>query len=261
MRRIARGFTLLELMVVVTIIAILAATLVPVVLQPWVAERRMETIREMGAIEEAIFGRPELGDYGFLGTMGRLPVTLNELLEPADPLTTPAPQLIQGVARGWNGPYLRVGTPGPLLDGWANPYVMGTAGNGGVYLRSSGPNADVVNTADDIIYPGNTDYGWLSQVGTITIQVMREGTVTSAPTFAAATEVRVSAFDTTTGTWTSLTSMTGDSGMVTFTVAPGSTTTIPFGQHAVTVKRVTSGEDTRIITALRPAVSVSVTVP
>ena len=120
-----RAFTLVETLIVMTIIAIVAGTLLPVITRPYVAEYRAQTIAEMQALESAIVGHPEIGDYGFLGTMGRLPKQ-DELSSEQPPLRAvadcvngAAPQDITcNIPMGWAGPYVRsesiclISTPG-----------------------------------------------------------------------------------------------------------------------------------------------------
>jgi prepilin-type N-terminal cleavage/methylation domain-containing protein len=166
--RAAPGFTLLEVVVAVTIVAIMAGALVPLLIRPQLQQRYTETVSELAALEAAIAGHPELGDFGFLGTLGRLPdaAALSELLEQG---TLAGPALRLGVPRGWNGPYLQGASATPLNDGWGQAYVLETATGGLWRLRSFGPDR-VSGGGDDIVLPAEGSYR--RSVGTLSVELL-----------------------------------------------------------------------------------------
>lgn len=164
----SRGFTLLEVIVAVAIVAIMAGALVPLLIRPMHQQRYAETVAELAALEAAILGRPELGDFGFLGTLGRVPnaAAMNELLLQGA-LSGPALRL--GVPRGWNGPYLQGASQAPLSDGWGNDYLLETAAGGLWRLRSWGPDRAAAG-GDDIVLPAEGTY-WRS-LGTLSLELL-----------------------------------------------------------------------------------------
>ncbi len=104
-----RGFTLLELVVVMSILALLAGAAIPVARRLVDSAARRATRAELEVLAEAA------GEC-FRDTW-RLPAKLEDLLE--DPGTP-----------GWTGPYVEVtgrdaeGRSDALLDGWSRPYVL-----------------------------------------------------------------------------------------------------------------------------------------
>jgi prepilin-type N-terminal cleavage/methylation domain-containing protein len=197
LRRVARAFTLLEMVVVITIIAIIAGSLVPVITRPYITERRLETINEMGAIEEAIIGRPEYGDPGYLGTVGGLPKWQNSSATDIQALVT-APNNVHavttqpsagpqiGVPFGWNGPYIKSEFEDPTIDAWGTPYVINTNVSGHDQttwnIQSAGPDR-VLGTGDDFIFPstlaGGSNY-FLSQ-GVVYVEIDEGYGVSTTP--------------------------------------------------------------------------------
>jgi general secretion pathway protein G len=121
--RAARGFTLLELLVVIVIIGLLAAYVGP----KYFAQLGKSEITVSKAQIEA-FGKA-LDTYRL--DVGRYPTTeegLNALV------IAPA----SATAR-WNGPYLQKGLP---VDPWGNPYRYTAPGSNGLEyeVTSAGPN-------------------------------------------------------------------------------------------------------------------------
>lgn len=192
------GFTLLEMVVVITIIAILAASLVPVLMTPFVTEKRLETVNEMRELERAITGRPEYGDFGFLGTMGRLPIGPTDpeagfatelILQGSMPAVTVTPSGAPvGVPVGWNGPYVRSEYLDPTRDAWGNQYrlILNPSDHSQWRLVSSGQDrvAQITGTnpnnggepCDDVVFPsqatgGVTNALWFSSKGTVFVDV------------------------------------------------------------------------------------------
>lgn len=169
----SRGFTLLELVVVIGIVAVMSASLLPFLIRPQAQARVNETITELEVLRDAIQGNPEAGDWGYLGNMGALPQpdadgVLTPLVEQGTQTDPGFGGLVGtsqefgwgGIALGWNGPYVRKISPSPLRDGWGQPYVILThATEPWRYrLRSGGPDKDPSTTGDNIEFPSTTTW-------------------------------------------------------------------------------------------------------
>jgi prepilin-type N-terminal cleavage/methylation domain-containing protein len=148
MMKTHRGFTLLELVVVIAVIGILVAAVAPAVTQQLLGDRVDGTREELEAIQRAIAGDRGVTTFGFVGDIGRLPATMNELATiGALPAFTTG--TVRNVGMGWRGPYINAGSSASdyLTDAFGRAYTL-SAGQ----VRSPGPDG-VVNNADDIVYP------------------------------------------------------------------------------------------------------------
>lgn len=149
-RRDARGFTLLEMSIVLAIIAILGAVATPMILSRILESRVNATTEEAQVLYEAMVGREsEEGSFGFVGDIGRLPASFEELAQPSGlPLYTVS--TVRGVGMGWKGPYVNTGASATdyLTDAFGRPYTGASTGQ----VRSMGPDG-IAGNADDIVYP------------------------------------------------------------------------------------------------------------
>jgi len=146
------GFTLLEVVIIVAVMAILAAAITPSLLRQIVDAKVLTTRASARAIYEGMVGKADTkGSYGFLGDMGRLPTEVKELVfAPNGAMPAANNRNFRGVTMGWNGPYLTVGESRDDIgkDAWNNEFRL--VGNGQV--RSAGPDG-VFDDEDDIVYP------------------------------------------------------------------------------------------------------------
>lgn len=121
-----RGFTLLEMLLVVFILAALAATTSSVIDDAHDQARVDDTRNRLDLIRTAISGTDDVRApiTGFVADMGRLPVSIRELLEDVSVPPTPYRVDPTGVGSGWRGPYLRTlpGSSGrpEFWDGFGN---------------------------------------------------------------------------------------------------------------------------------------------
>jgi prepilin-type N-terminal cleavage/methylation domain-containing protein len=161
------GFTLIEMTVILSVIAILAAAITPMVLQQLVDARMETTRREAKLLHEAIVGRPDVaGSFGFYGDMGRWPKTFQELLTPEPGAFLFHTDTFRHVGMGWKGPYINAGDSkeDTLTDAFGRPYQGASTGQ----VCSAGSDG-VFGNEDDIVYPPI----WPSPSGRLMVTVKR----------------------------------------------------------------------------------------
>lgn len=119
-----RGFTMLELIIVIAVVSILAAIVTPLAVEQ-ITQKRYEACREeLVLLRKALVGDTRVmeggnrSNYGFLGDVGALPVVLDELLQPGSrPLFQAYTLGGTTFHHGWRGPYVS-----EILDPWGNAY-------------------------------------------------------------------------------------------------------------------------------------------
>lgn len=156
------GFTVMEVVIVLAIVAILAAFLAPLAFEFVQSSKEEATRRDVEQIFKAIVGDPEKGKFGYLGDMGRLPATLTELTEQGSQLAFHTSHAahggsgdhVGGVGTGWRGPYLtgQFATSDLLKDAWGRSFSYTNAGATAGQVVSTGPDG-VLGTADDTKFP------------------------------------------------------------------------------------------------------------
>ncbi|MEW6744580.1 MAG: type II secretion system protein GspG [Planctomycetota bacterium] len=166
-----QGFTLIEMVVVVAIIAAMAAILVPVISDELVSSERSHALGDTQRIAAAI--TQYVKDTRLLPTGPDGDNTINWMFGTGNlPAVNPFDDgdsdalldyLTDGAANGgakWNGPYLQEIPEDP----WGNAYVVNTHGyfqdGEYVWVLSAGPNGDI-DTAVDATAPAGDDIGIL----------------------------------------------------------------------------------------------------
>src|SRR3990170_3876242 len=156
-----KGFTLVEVIVILAVLAILAAIAVPVALRIFERTAEDTTREEMDNIKKALLGNPQKlqtsfrNDFGLLGDIGCLPSTalggLDRLLTQGS-LPAWSFDNTKQAGAGWKGPYI-TGTPGEDFkkDQLGNDYVYTpVAGTCPLTATLASNGLDQTTTSDDI---------------------------------------------------------------------------------------------------------------
>jgi len=220
------GFTLLELVVVIAVLGILAGAVSPAVVQRVMEARVESTQAEAQVLYEAMVGRPAESQFNFVGDIGRLPATFQELAE-AGSLPSYTTGTVRNIGMGWRGPYVNSGTSAGdyLTDAFGRAYTGAASGQ----VRSAGPDG-VANNADDIVYPPSAPV--ISGSVTITVK-----TVQGVKTVVDPAGYRADLYYVSNGVETSLTDA----------VAPFSFANVPMGLHAVQIVKTGSPQAGSIV--------------
>lgn len=172
-----KGFTLIELIMIIILLGILSATAVVLVGNVLEQQRFDETVKEMNELKKAMLGNPELissgarSSFGYVGDMGSLPSSLTAVVEkgalPAFQKTggtggydATLPDL--GTGAGWRGPYIDnkkddAGNYLALRDGWGTPYTYGSSTG---QITSYGPDL-ASGGGDNIVIPETSVAGFV----------------------------------------------------------------------------------------------------
>jgi prepilin-type N-terminal cleavage/methylation domain-containing protein len=127
--RLDRGFTLIELAIIIVILGVLAGVSIPVFSNFTTSAKTNATREEMNTIKRAIVGNAsavaggQFIDRGFEGDCGYLPSALADLARKPDSTAT-----YDRLTRlGWNGPYIDSSRGDYLKDAWGQTYVYDPA--------------------------------------------------------------------------------------------------------------------------------------
>lgn len=134
-----KGFTVIELLMVMLLVGILAVVAVDVVSDTTSESRFEETVNRLKQIQNAMIGDPNLKEggartsFGYLGDVGGIPTAGQGLAAlTTNPGVPVAGYAINSTVRfgiGWNGPYLSGGNSGTdyTTDLWGNALVYSPA--------------------------------------------------------------------------------------------------------------------------------------
>jgi prepilin-type N-terminal cleavage/methylation domain-containing protein len=145
----SRGFTLIELVVVIVIIAIMIGVAVQSGAHLYEAAKVEETRQEMDALATAITGNPELvsngvrSDFGYVGDVGAMPPDLDALFSNPGSYAT------------WNGPYVSNQFTQIVNDYKTDAFGVEYSYAGGATITSIGSGSNMVrrvtNATDDLL--------------------------------------------------------------------------------------------------------------
>lgn len=173
MKNCVKGFSLIEVIAALAILAIVTGIALPFSLRSLDTERERLTISEMQEIHQAIVGNPELGAYGFLGDMGKLPDNLIDLIKKPAGISDFNHDHTNRVGMGWKGPYLSSFSEDDLrTDEWGTLYQYSSTGTNAGQVISAGQDRDIDTTADNITYPAD---GPVKATGNLYLTVIVNG--------------------------------------------------------------------------------------
>jgi len=136
-----KGFTLVEVIVILAVLAVLAAVAIPVALRIFETAAEDATREEMLNLKKAMIGDPRKlqssfrSDFAFLGNIGCLPITLDRLLTNG---ALPTPFFFDSTKQtgaGWEGPYITGAATGEETAEFTNDQL----GNPYTYTVPAGP--------------------------------------------------------------------------------------------------------------------------
>ena len=230
-----KGFTLVEVIIILAVLAVLAAVAIPTALRIFETAAEDATRGEMLNLKKATIGDSNKlrgsirSDYGFLGDLGRLPANLDEILVRG---TLPAYTFdtTKQAGAGWNGPYITGSFAGEETEDFKNDQL----GNAYVYSDADFTNGNG-ELADGKITSGGSD-GTIGTADDITVEILKgetTGTVRGAlsPVLAG---IDVDLNFPSNGSLATVTATTDSNGNFTFT-------SVPFGPRSVKARPENEG--------------------